>query len=337
MTPSALETELKRGVIRPVYLVIGEERVLVDHVLHELRARCVEPATADFNLDRFTAGDASVDRVLSVVCTAPMFAPRRLVIVHQVERWEPPAGGAAVALDRLADYCTRAVDSTCLVLCSPKLDARRRLVTLAKKEGFVVACDPLAEAARREWAEARFTERGHRISPEALGNLIKVLPADLGTLQDAVERLSLFVGPDTRVEASHVSELIVRVTEANAFQLIAAITQRHLSEALRLLDEVYDSRDGGLRLLGLLAWSVRQVLRFDAELAAGNPFEQAAKSAGVPPFRAKEIARLSQTLGRARLSSWMERLASADVSLKSSRRDGRAVLEELLISLVGAS
>lgn len=344
MTPADLERELSDGKIRPIYLVVGEERVLADRAVQRLRAVAVD-AAPDFNEERLSAGEAKIDRVLSAARMMPMMARRRVVIVRGIDRWETSGDDRAEAdedgssregtpLDRLADYAASPVETTCLVLVAGKLDARRRLLVAAKKGGFLVACDQLDDHALADFARRAVEERGCRMSSRVADVLVQVAGPDLAYVLDAVERLTLLVGAGGEITEETVSDVVVRVREANVFALVSAVGKRDARAALTLLDEVYDPRERGLPQVGMLAWSVRQLIKFDAASREGLRPEDAAKAAGAPPFKARELAAQLRTLQGADLERWLRLLAEADLALKGSKRPPRAVLETMILAMV---
>ncbi len=340
MTPGELESELKQGTLRPVYLVAGEERFLVDQALRSLRAAALAGAEPSLNEDHFTAGEADVARVLAAARTVPMLAARRLVVLRSVERWEGKGAkedekpsAALGPLDALADYAASPVPTAVLVLVGAKLDARRRLVTALKKLGGWVGCERLDDAALARWVAQQVSRRGARLAPGVAELLVQVAGPELGSLADAVERLCLFVGAGGAVDEAAVSEIVVRVRETSVFALVDAVGRRDAGAALARLGEVFDPRTGGLPLVGLLAWSVRQLLSFEAALRTGARPEDAAKAAGVPPFRARELSARLRGVSRAELERWLGVLAEADLALKGSRRPARAVLETLVLAM----
>jgi DNA polymerase-3 subunit delta len=340
MTPAELEGELKQGLVRPVYLVAGEERFLVDQAVRALRAAALAGGEPSLNEDQFTAGEVDVGRVLAAVRTAPMLAARRLVLVRSVERWEgkapkdAPSDRAPVgALDALADYAADPSPTAVLALVGAKVDTRRRLVTALKKHGGWVGCDRLDDAALARWVAQQVAARGCRLAAGVADLLVQVAGPELGSLADAVERLCLFVGQGGTVDEAVVSDVVVRVRETSVFALVDAVGRRDAGAALARLGEVFDPRTGGLPLVGLLAWSVRQLLSFEAALRSGARPEDAAKAAGVPPFRARDLAARLRGLSRIELERWLAALAEADLALKGSRRPARAVLETLLLAM----
>jgi DNA polymerase III subunit delta len=127
--------------------------------------------------------------------------------------------------------------------------------------------------------------------------------------------------------------VVIRVRQSTVWELIDALGRRHLERALAALADVYDPRDGGLRLLGAVSWSVRQLVKFESALATGASQGDAAQRAGVPPFKAGELSQTLRMLPRGALADWMRVLAETDLALKSSRRPAQAVLETMLIEM----
>ncbi len=103
-----------------------------------------------------------------------------------------------------------------------------------------------------------------------------------------------------------------------------------------MLADVFDPRDGGLRLLGALAWSIRQLVKFDSALRSGADPREAAQRAGMSPFKANDTVRTVRGVPPGTLPSWLRLLAETDLALKSSRRPAQAVLETLLIEMCKA-
>jgi DNA polymerase-3 subunit delta len=334
MTPAQAIEQAKAGRLLPLYVVIGEERLLRDEVVAEIRRASLEGGVAAFNEDRFTAGEVDVDTVIAAARTVPMMARRRFVLVRAADRWETPESDSS-PFDRLAEYAARPNESTCLVLVGSKLDGRRKFVLFARKQGFVVSCDPPESRALPGWVVARCAARGHVIDPDVAELLAAVAGPQLSSVDDAIERLSLYVGPGARIDGEAVSAGVARVRTADTWALVDAVGARDLGRALKTLADAYDPRERGLPLLGALAWSVRQLARFQAALQSGASTDEAARRAGVyNAYRARELATKARAIRAKEVERWLLVLADADLALKSSRRAPDAVLEDMLTRLV---
>jgi DNA polymerase-3 subunit delta len=335
MTPAEAIEEAARGELRPLYLVAGEERLLRDEVVGRLRAASLAGGVAAFNEDKFTAGEVDIEAVISAARTVPMMAPRRFVLVRGAERWDGADGEAAsVAFDRLAEYAASPVDSTCLVIVASKVDGRRKFAQQARKAGFLVACDPLDARSLPPWIVQRCETKGNAIDRDVAELLAALAGPGLASVDDAIERLSLYVGAGQPIDERAVGECVARVRTADTWAMVDAVGARDLGRALRTLADAYDPRDRGLPLLGALAWSVRQLARFQAALAAGDRPDEAARRAGVfQPYRARELATKARAVRLKEVERWMLVLAETDLALKSSRRAPDAILEDMLTRL----
>ncbi len=336
MTPDSVIQSAKQGELLPVYAVVGEERWYRERVVRALREAALAGGIPDFNEDKLTAGEASVDKVLAAVRMVPMMAKRRFVLVRQVERWEEKetSGDAGFPTDPLAEYVKNPISSTCLVLVADKLDGRRKLGTHVKKAGLAVDCSAIERRKLPSWIVDTAKHKGHVIEAETAELLAELVGHDLSSLEDAVERLSLFVGKGAPIGEDAIGECIHRVRLDDSWALVDAVGQRNLARSLSVLADAYDPRDRGLVLLGALAWSVRQLAKFQAALEGGAREDEAAKRAGVfQPFRVRDLAAKARAIRPREVERWLGVLGETDIALKSSRRAPEAILEEMLMSL----
>jgi DNA polymerase-3 subunit delta len=344
VTPEEAIDQAKAGQAGPVYLVTGEETFLVERVVGALREAALAGGIPNLNEEKLVAGDVDVDRILSAAKMLPMMAKRRLIVVRSLEKWdarpqdegagpEDADTGRAGALDRLAEYAQAPVPSTCLVLVAGKIDGRRKLMTVARKAGWLVACEPLPRAALPAFVLREAKSRGHSVDPQIADLLAEIAGPELATVVDALERLSLYVGAGQPFTEDAIAACLVKMRQSTVWEMINAVGRRELGPALSALDDVYDPRDRGLRLVGLLAWSVRQLIKFDAAIRDGAAPEEAARRAGAPPFKARELSAQMRRLSAADLERWILLLAEADLELKGSKRPPRSVVEDALMQM----
>jgi DNA polymerase-3 subunit delta len=332
VTPSEAIAQARAGRLLPFYLVVGDEHLVRDQVVGEIRKAALGTGVAAFNEDKFTAGEVDVDAVISAARTVPMMAHRRFVVVRGAERWD--SAESSTAFDRLAEYAASPVDSTAVVIVGSKVDGRRKLMQVARKEGFLVPCDPIDARALPMWIADRCNAKGHPIERGVAELLAAISGPDLASVDDAIERLSLYVGPRNAIDEAAIGACVARVRTSDTWALVDAVGARDLAAALRTLADAYDARERGLPLLGALAWSVRQLARYQAAVAGGASPDAAARRAGVfQPYRARELAAKARAVRAKEVERWMLVLGETDLALKSSRRPADAILEDMLTRL----
>jgi DNA polymerase III subunit delta len=280
--------------------------------------------------------------VLSAVRTLPMMARRRFVLVRGLERWDAKEGSEAKPskgkepFDKLIEYAKSPLDSTVLVLVGAALDKRRRIVNSARSEGWLVSCEALKREELPLWIERAVRARGNTIGRHVADLIAELTGPELAPVADAVERLCLYVGAGGDVTEDAVGECVVRLRPATVWELVGAVGRRDAGAALAALERVYDPADRGLRLVGVLAWSVRQLVKFEAAVREGASPPEAAARAGAPPFKARELAQQVKLIPRAELERWLVRLAELDAALKGgSKRLPKSSLEFVILSMCG--
>jgi DNA polymerase-3 subunit delta len=344
VTPDEAIKKAEQGDLLPVWLVVGEERMLKDAVIAAITKAALAGGLPDFNHDKFTAGETDVDKIIGATRTVPMMAKKRVVYVRGLERWDTASassdsgddgGGKALPpLDRLAEYAKAPIDSTTLILVAQKLDGRRKIVALAKKQGFVVDCAQVEGRQLPGWIRARAKLKGHTIEQDVCDLIAEIAGPDLSYLDDVLERLSLYVGKDAPITEEAVAVNVTRVRLADTWKLVDAASTKDLGKVLALFADVYDPRDRGLPLVGAIAWSLRQLLKLQSALGSGASIDEAARRAGIyPTFRAREHAQKLKAFRPRELERWLVVVQETDLALKSSRRPADSILEEMFTRL----
>src|SRR5690606_19823888 len=138
--------------------------------------------------------------------------------------------------------------------------------------------------------------RGHAIDDRAAARVGELAGPELGSIDDAVERLSLFVGAGTPIGVDAVDTVVARVRESSVWDLVDSLVARRLDASLVALRDVVDGSDSALPALGAIASCVRQLLKMDAAMRAGAAPPEAAAAAGIPPFKAQDRAQALRRL-----------------------------------------
>lgn len=336
MTPDQALRKARAGELLPMYVVVGEEALLADEVVRGLREVAVgDSPTAAFNVEKLHAGEATAEKTVNNARTLPMMAARRFVVLQGAERWDTKAATKedTPPLDVLAEYAAAPSLTSVLIVVGSKINGSRRLMRAAKKGGFLVQCEPLSRQALPRWITDEAKARGHTLERGIAETLAELLGPDLGPVRDAVERLSLFVGPGATITEGALSQVVTRVRLKTVWQLVDALSDRALGRAMAAVHDAYDPRDHGLRLLGAVGMRLRQLVKYQSARAAGRSPNDAARQAGVPGFNTSATENIVRRLPRAKLEQWLAALSEADQALKSSRRPALAILEAMVLQM----
>jgi len=316
-----------RGEFAAVHVIAGEERFFVDRATAALRRAVVGEEGDAFNEEVFQGRNGSAQRILEAARTLPMMAQRRFVLVRGADQLSD------ADQERLADYLESPSDSTCMVLTAEKLDGRGRLARNAKKLGVLSTAVPLKQAGVRRFIEGEARQRKLELRPDAAAALADALGTDLAAIDDALERLALYVGPGKAIDLAAVEACVSRARVESIWALVDAIGLRDRRAALGAAASLLDAGEVPLRILALIARQLRMVARMRGALESGMPPQEACKVAGAPPFKAQELATAARRFAPQALATAFGVLAETDLALKGSKRPGDVVLQQAVLAL----
>ncbi len=308
-------------------VIVGSERVLAERAVAALRAFALGDGPPGFNDDLFQGQGLSAQAVIAASRTLPMMAQRRLVLVRSLD------AVSASELEALIGYVQKPCPETLLVLVGEKLDGRGKFARAARDAKAWFEAEPPKQHEMAQLAEREARARGHRLSGEAAEALADFLGADLSALDDALERLSLFVGEGQDIELEHVGRCVAHARIESVWSLVDAVGQRDAKRALSAAASLLSDREPPLKILALIARQLRSVAKMRDALKSGLGGQEAAQKAGVPPFKAREMAQSVKRFDDARLTHAFRLIAEADLALKGSKIPGPRVLERTLLGL----
>ncbi len=328
MSLDALIEAARTGTFPPVAVLAGSERLLVERAVDALR-KAAKAEPGGFNSDVFQGQGLQAQALVSTARMLPMMAQTRFILVRHADAI--PQG----ELDTICAYVKKPVPETCLVFVSEKLDGRSKLAKAAQEVGaFHEALPPqLRDLPPLLQGEAR--ARGHALSVEAAQALSDALGADLSALDDALERLSLYVGEGKPIELDAVEASVVHARTDSVWALVDAVGARNKRAAMASAGSLLGSQEPPLRILALVARQMRTIARMRTALKSGLKEQEAAQKAGAPPFKARELAALARKFDDAHMRRAFATLAEADLLLKGSKVPGPRVLEQTLLTLCG--
>jgi len=319
--------EARAGRFLPVHVLVGAEKFLIERAIGLLRKASLDEGTAAFNSDVFHGQGLEARKVLAAAKTIPMMAKTRFILVRDVEAI------ATADLDLLADYAAAPAPSSCVVFTAEKLDGRTRFAkTTQKSDAWADASAPKGRAIL-PWVFGEARSRGHELPPQAAEALVDATGNDLAAIDDALERLSLYVGAGKVIDVAAVEAVVARVRVDTIWTLVDAVSARNARTAMGALRSLLADREPPLRILAMVGRQLRMVARMREALASGLRGPEATKVAGAPPFKARELTESARRFTTPDLRAAFRALAVADMALKGTKRPPETVIEETVLAM----
>ncbi len=252
-----------------------------------------------------------------------------------------------------------------LILVAEAVDRRKKLFKVISELGVVLYFPKVkAEAKQKERVTEQvrglLSEGGKRMAPGAWDALGKKTGFQLRESVQAVEKLIVFAGEKTTIDEADVEAVVGKSKEDTVFQLVAAMTEKNLSAGLDVLRELILQGVPYLMILAMIGREIRHLLQakllirsgllkgFRADMEYGefqrkiHPSLKDMAVKGVKkdmglvnqhPYAAYQALKSSRRFTYEELLSYLDQLVQIDISLKSTGRDERLLIERLLISV----
>jgi DNA polymerase-3 subunit delta len=278
--------DVRNGVFKPVYLLMGEEPYYPELLCQAIIDNCLQEWEKDFNEIICYGADVDADTVITAARRFPMMAERQLVVVKEAQSMK--------TLEDLSLYCQKPLDSTVLVILlhGASVDKRKSLYKTVLKQGVIVESLPLRDYETEKWVVTFYGERGLQIDPEGARLLVESAGTDIGKIAVETDKLlkNLPEGVKT-ITAEDIERNVGISRQYSIFELTKALSFRNAPQAVKVARNIGETPKFAMPMaVSALFLHFNRILRYHALIDAGQAGDSAAKAKvlGVNPYFFKE-------------------------------------------------
>ncbi|WP_367341813.1 DNA polymerase III subunit delta [Limosilactobacillus sp.] len=336
MDVATLQQQLKKSASAPVYLVLGTQQALQKQARAAF-TKLIPDEEKVMNVGNYDMEVTPISTAINDAVSAPFFGEHRLVMINKPYflTGQRPNVKVDHNVDELANYLKKPEPTTIMVLFAPyeKLDGRKGVVKLLKKNAVQVDAAPLKEAAARRAVESLFHDAGVKIEPTAMDELVRRCNADYGRMSASVQQLALLSYPDNVVTAKMVAGLIEQSLDNNVFHLVNAVLKRDQKTALNLYQQLLAAQTAPLAINGALVNQFRLLIQIKVLAKRGLSQGSIASKLRVHPYRVKLGMQTVRHFKMQDLTSGYLGLIDCDIQLKSSQRSPELLFQLFMLKL----
>lgn len=322
---SQVEKSLETQSFQPLFFFFGEEPYLINQAVQYLKVCALHGGAADFNFSSFYAADADISQVKDEVETLPMMAPRRVVILKEVQDLTDKEWSL------LEPLFQQPVDSTVFILVGSKIDKRKKFFKTIYEQAQMVEFKKPFENQIPAWI--RRICKGHdlTINDEAIQLLHRLVGSQLSEIESEVLKLKSFLGQRQQIQLEDVAQCVSKKREENVFDLASSIVEGDKVESLIRLVQLLDQGQSEIGIVSLIARHVRILIMIKQGIEAGMSGQKLATHAQVPSYYLQEYVAQASFWSMKKLESTLLVLAETDRALKSSPLSAHIWLENLIL------
>lgn len=222
--------DVKKGNIKPIYFLMGEEAFFIDMVSGYIEKNILSEEERGFNQVILYGKDVSIQDIIANAKRYPMMAERQVVIVKEAQHLKR-------YIEELASYAEQPQPTTVLVICFKydKIDKRKGLYKALNKTGVVLESKKLYDNQVENWITQQLHNKGYQIEPKASFLLVEFLGLDLSRIHNELEKLRLVISQNEVITPALIEQHIGISKDYNNFELKKAIGERDILKATRII------------------------------------------------------------------------------------------------------
>ena len=261
-----------------IHAVVGSDESAVKSAAAELAATLAPAGAGDFGVEIIDGcaenADQAAARVRSTIealQTLPFFGGGKLVWLKNVNFLGDSRLGSSAAVQEALEQLRDALDAgfgdgeVKFLLSATEIDKRRSFYKALAKQAELQVFDKL-DSSRSGWEEEALDlvqslgkACGLRFDEEALDLFVMLTGGDRRTINNELEKIDLFLGPnERRVTLEDVRTLVPASRAGVIFELGNALAARDLERALGLVRRLLDR---GESIIGILLVAIVPTIR----------------------------------------------------------------------------
>lgn len=326
-----LGDHLNRSLL-PVYLVAGDEPLLVNEAVSAIRNKAKEAGYSEREVWTVERGfDWNVLHESSQ--SLSLFAQKKIIELRLPTGKPGDQGGKA--LSAMAQTIKEAAsEDTLLLVVSSKVDQRGKWVKALEAAGAMITIYPLEARDMPGWINQRLISHGLTAGPGVLDMLAWHFEGNLLAASQEVEKLALLYSG--QLNTSDLGEALSENARFSVFKLADSCLSGDLVASNRILQNLKSEAIAPVLVLWALSREARSIGQMAQDVQNGQSIEQVLQSHGV---WSKRRPAMKAALGRLRpvsCSRLLQRAARTDRVIKG-RLTGEAwqTLQELVMAFCG--
>ncbi|MDT4952360.1 MAG: polymerase subunit delta [Acidobacteriota bacterium] len=323
-----LHRALKQGEIKPLYLLFGVETYLRDLAARAIKDASLKDASLrEFNESSFSLLNTDVQQAIAAAEQLPMMSPRRVVLIKDFAKLREADEEA------LMRYLARPVQSSVVIFVADELDKRRKLSKTLLDVCLAVEFASLTDAELADWAKKRLKELKAQVDERTLHQIVALVGSDVRTLSNELEKLATAALGNGLISMEMVDALVGRSRELSNFELADHLIARNRKRALLTLQRILDDGAEPVMLIGLIASNYHRLALAKELMSKGAPNQEVYRQIGIFGRNREEFLATARRSDASQLTRSIQRIAAADLAIKTSQATPRLQLEFLICEL----
>lgn len=320
-----INDDIKSGNFKQIYLLYGEERYLRRQYRDRLKAALVQDGDT-MNTHFYEGKDVNVGEIIDLAETLPFFAEKRVIFIENSGLFK--SGG-----EKMAEYLADPCDSTYFVFTEGEVDKRGKLFKTVQAGGCAVEFAEQDENTLKRWIAGVLKREGKRVTESTVNLFLMKSGTDMDNIYMELEKLICYCADRDVVEAADVEAVCTNRISNHIFDMINAIADRRIPEAMKLYYDLLALKEPPMRILFLIARQCNMLLQVKEMKVKGFDNKTIGSKIGLAPFIVGKYVNQASRFRTADLKNAVKKCVEAEEAVKTGRLNDMMSVEILIMSV----
>lgn len=332
VTVTQIVSDIKRGDIKPIYFLMGEEPYYIDKISEFIENSILTEEEKGFNQMVLYGRDISVEEIISNAKRYPMMAEKQVIIVKEAQE-------LVRTIENLVPYVENPQPTTVLVVCYKykTLDKRKKLAKLVAKTGELFESKKLYENQVADWIRRFLAGKKYEIEPKASQMLVEYLGNDLSKVSNELVKLMIVLPKNSKITPKIIEENIGISKDFNNFELRKMVGEKNILKANQIINYFAQNQKSHplIMTISLLNSFFTQLLQYHG--LKDKTRASVARALKVNPYFVDDYLTAGKNYPMRKVAQVISLLRDADVKSKgvgASNLSQGDILKELLFKIM---
>lgn len=332
-----LNKALKTDSFERIYLLFGDDSLLVENYANLIANRALGGADSSFDMDKLDGKKLDIDHLYDSAMTIPVMSSHRCIIVDdpEVDKF------TASDLDKIIQIVEETEQGTVIIIpikqasFSVKKSTKcKKLYELADKNGIVVELKVRTASDLVKQAVKHCAAAGCELTPEDAAYMVGLTTGELSVVNIETDKLIARAG-EGKITREMIDALVSPTVESEIFSLSKAILAQNYTRSMQILSNLLYLREPAINILYTLSMAFIDLYRAKLGSGAGAEPKEMADVFGYKgrEFAIKNAMRDSAKLKLSFLKRTLDILLDADSKLKGSKIEDDVVLQQAITEI----
>lgn len=327
--PEQLATKLG-STPAPVYLVTGDETLLVEESCDLLRQHLVKIGFTERET-LYTDGSFKWEYLLECANALSLFAEQKIIELRLSNNPNKQAS------EILRQYLANPAPDNVLLIIADKLDATAKKSAWFKaidQQGIIVEIWPVELQQLPSWISNRAQQIGLTLDNDAVQLLCERIEGNLLAAKQELDKLNL-LHPGQTLNADMVIDSVSDSSRYDIYGLVDAAIQQQVVRSNKIIEVLKQEGTEAAVALWAISREVRTLIAIQQGLKNGTPFDTICQKERIWGKRKNLVRAAAQRIPASSLNQLLHRCFEADQQIKGAPGDAWLTLTGIILQLAG--